>query len=646
MADVITIDVNEKPAIDGFENLIDEIIKTDKATDKLEASGAKAVNTINRIRPAAAQTGQQVSALTSKLAQLGGEVTTGSGKFASFVPDLLKLGPGATVALAGVAGLAGGLAVLNNTGLREGKSNLDRLGGAFGDLYKSVGPTVDIIKTADDTITGISDTIVFNTQKLTENANAWVNWIKGIENTPGADKFFERTEKGFNVLQEEEKRLAAESMKRGQASELASVKTIEGINQRVKWLKEEQAQIILGARNEKERDQLIQESFEKRKALEARALEIEREIAAQRAINAKYWADLRIASEKRVADDYKRSQDFQSKAYAESIEFQKRIAKDWGDFQKGLASDRREGFLDTAEAIIRAKAEEEKANAERLDGAAKEAAIKKSNDELDGSLHSLRLKRIREEAEQRLQATKIRESEEALRLHNATENDAKLNSQTIAAFKKRQAELQQNLANERAEGAKIILDSERKTAEAEADFKRQQLVKQINDRTEAARKTIQIEKDKKSAIDNIAKDLGGSFDAGAVLKAQDPRQVRANLIDRARSDAAAGGGDKRDQAAAARQAAIDFQKGTTDPNKMAQAAAQAANKTVGAMVASGKLDGDFAKGFANQIQIAAKAQAEAEKLRRDMEEVQKVQEALLNAANPQRSRAGRGGQRG
>jgi len=646
MADIITIDVNEKPAIDGFENLIDEIVKTDKATDRLEESGNKAVSTINRIRPASAQSSAALGQMGERVSQLGVQFSTGSEKLAGFVPNLMRLGPAGGVAVAAVAGIAGGLAILNNTGLRDGKSNLDRLGGAFGNLYKEIGPNIDILKTADNTITGISDTIISNTEVLTENTRKWVAWIKGVEDTKKTDEFFARTQSGFEKLREEEKRLTAETDKRKQSEEIANVKTIEEISNRLKWLREEQSQIVLNTMNEKERDQKLQESFQKRAALEARLTELEKSAAAERAAAAKYWADLRIDAEKRVAASYKQQRDFEAKAYEESIAFQKRVAKDFAEYQRGLASDRREGFLDTAEAIVRARNEEEKALAERLQGEAREAAIRKSNSELDDSLHVLRIKRIKEEMNQRLQATKVAEVEEEIRLHQQGENDSKLNTQTRNAFKQRTAELEQKLKEAQQDAAKIVLDADRKLAVEEADFKRQQLVRQIQDRTEAARKQIQVEKDKKAALDGVAKGASEGvpgLDASAILKAQRPEDVRRQLIERARRDA---GPDKKDQADAARQAAQDFARGKVDPTKMAQAEMDAANKTVGAMVSSGKLDQATGQAIANQIRIAAQQQAETDQLKKRMDELQKIQDALINASNPNRNRAGAGGQKG
>lgn len=649
MADVITLDVNEKPAIDGFENLIDEIVKVDKATDRLEDSGNKAVSTINRIRPAAAQTSPALNQIQERVSQLGFQLSTGSEKAAGFVPQLLRLGPAGATAVAAVGGLAAGLAILNNTGLRDGKSNLDRLGKAAGDLVGQFVPTIDVIKTADDTITGMSDTIIANTEVLTENVRKWGLWVKGVQDTKKTDEFFARTQAGFEKLREEEKRLTAETDKRKQSEEIANIKTIDEVSNRLRWLREEQSQIVRNTISEKERDDKLQESFQKRAALEARLTELEKNAAAERAAAVKFWADLRIAQEQRVAADYQKQRDFEAKAYQQSIDFQKRVAKDFADYQKGLQSDRRSGILDTAEAVVRAKSEEEKALAERLQGEAREAAIRKSNSDLDDNLHTIRIKRIKEEMNQRLQATKIAEVEEEIRLHNQTEGDAKLNTQTMRAFKQRQAELQQQLKEAQQEGAKIVLDADRKLAVEEADYKRQQLVRQIQDRTEAARKQIQVEKDKKAALEGIEKgaSLGvPGFDAAAVLKAQRPEDVRRQLMERARRDAAAGGGDKREQADAARQAAFDFAKGKTDPTKLAQAELDAANKTVGAMVAGGKLDNAVAGALANQLRIAAQQQAESDQIKKRVDEIQKIQDALINASNPARNRAGAGGQKG
>lgn len=680
MADVITIDVNEKPAIDGFENLIDEIVKTDKATDRLEASGNKAVSTINRIKPAAGQSSAALSQMGEKVSQVGVHLTTGNEKLAGFVPNLLRLGPAGAIAVGAVAGLAGGLAILSNTGLKDGKSNLDRLTTSFGGLYKEVGPNINLLKMADDAVTNVSRTIAFNTNALAENARTWVLWAKGVQDTKKTDEYFARTQSGFAKLREEEVRLGEETKKRSQTEGIASVKTIQEINQRLRWLREEQVQIINNSTTEEERDRRLQESFQKRGQLEARLTELEKSSAAERAAAVKAWADQRIAADQRVAASYKQQREIESKAYQESISFQKQVAKDWADFQKGLAADRREGFLNDAEGILRAKAEEEKALAERLQGAAKEAAIKKATDDLDSALFSLRQKRIREEMNQRLQASKVSEVENEIRAHRQTENDAKLNQQTMRAFKNRDAELQQRLKEAQQEEAKIVLDANRKLGVAEGDFKRQQLAKQIQDRAEAANKQIQIEKDKKSALEAAAKDAG--VDAGAILNGQDPNQVRRNLMDRARKEAAQRFAQSEQgrqlqetskfekqwgselgvdpnksanqfrrmqaqaQADAARQASADFQRGKTDPGRLAQAELDAANKTVGAMVSSGKLDAALAQAVGNQLTIAAKQQAQADQLAKDVKSLQDAQNALINAANPARNRAGAGGQRG
>lgn len=649
MADVITLDVNEKPAIDGFENLIDEIVKVDKATDKLEDSGNRAVSTINRIRPAAAQSSAALGQIGEKVSQLGVQFSTGSEKVAGFVPNLLRLGPAGSAAVATVGGLAAGLTILNNTGLRDGKSNLDRLGKSAGDLAGQFLPAIDVVKTADKTISGISDTIVENTDVLAENIRKWALWVKGVRDTKETDDFFERTQSGYAKLREEEKRLSSETEKRKKSEEIANIKTIDEVSNRLRWLDEEQSQIIRNTISEKERDEKLQESFQKQAALESRLAELEKAGAAERAANAKFWADRRIAEEQRVATSFAQQREFESKAFQESIDFQKRVAKDWADYQRGLQADRRSGILDTAEAVIRAKAEEEKALAERMQGEARDAAVRKSNSDLDDNLHTLRIKRIKEEMNQRLQATKVSEVEDEIRRHNQTEGDAKLNSETMRAFKQRQVELQQQLKEAQQEGARIVLDADRKLAVEEAEYKRQQLVRQIQDRTESARKQIQVEKDKKAALENIEKGASAGvpgFDASAVLRAQRPEDVRRQLMERARRDAAAGGGDKSDQAAAARQAAVQFSQGKTDPTKLAQAELDAANKTVGAMVASGKLDNAMAAALGNQLRIAAQQQAESEQIKKRVEEIQNVQDALINASNPARNRAGAGGQRG
>lgn len=649
MADVITLDVNEQPAVDGFENLIDEILKVNKATEELEDDADKAVSTINRIRPAAQQTGTALSQMGEKVSQLGVQFSTGSEKIAGFVPNLLRLGPVGTTVVGALGGIAAGLTILNNTGLREGKSNLDRMTGAFGDLYKSVGPTIDIVKVADDTISGISDTIVFNTKTLADNLTEWKNWTLGIYNTPGAEKFWGRQQQATQAAAEDEKAYADAARERGAAFELAGVKSQAEIDRRRTALRQERAEAYLNVQSDKERAKALEDIAKRRAALEARSLEIDKESAQQRVANQKYWAEQRLASDRQLADQYKANRDAEARAYQESVEFQKRVAKDFADYQRGALADRREGYLDTAEAIVRARAEEEKALAERLQGDARDAAIRKANVELDDSLHQLRIKRIKEEMSQQLQATKVVDAEEALRRHNQTEGDAKLNTETMRAFKQRQADLQQLLKEAQQEGAKIILDADRKLAVEEADYKRQQLTRQIQDRTEAARKQIQVEKDKKAAMEGIAKGAGEGvpgFDAAAVLKAQRPEDVKRQLMERARRDAAAGGGDKREQAEAARQAGADFAKGKVDPTKLAQAELDAANKTVGAMVAGGKVDKAVAGALANQLRIAAQQQAESDQIKKRVDEIQKIQDALINASNPAKRRSGAGGQRG
>jgi len=724
MADVITLDVNEKPAIDGFENLIDEIVKVDKATDKLEDSGNRAVSTINRIRPAAAQSSAALGQIGEKVSQLGVQFSTGSEKVAGFVPNLLRLGPAGSAAVATVGGLAAGLTILNNTGLRDGKSNLDRLGKSAGDLAGQFLPAIDVVKTADKTISGISDTIVENTDVLAENIRKWALWVKGVRDTKETDDFFERTQSGFAKLREEEKRLSSETDKRKKSEEIANIKTIDEVSNRLRWLREEQSQIIRNTVSEKERDEKLQESFQKRAALESRLAELEKAGAAERAANAKFWADRRIAEEQRVATSFAQQREFESKAFQESIDFQKRVAKDWADYQRGLQADRRSGILDTAEAVIRAKAEEEKALAERMQGEARDAAVRKSNSDLDDNLHTLRIKRIKEEMNQRLQATKVSEVEDEIRRHNQTEGDAKLNSETMRAFKQRQVELQQQLKEAQQEGARIVLDGDRSLAIEEQAFKRQQAVRAIEERKEAEKRQIDIakaskdaelsiseinrkfveskqeeeykkrremadvyykwmtaenghtakevfefnremylrglddkraadkrqiemEREKRAVLVELAKakglDARASEGAFNILQNQDPRKVRQELIDRARRDA---GPDKKDQADAARQAARDFAKGNVDPTKMAQAELDAANKTVGAMVAGGKLDNAMAQALGNQLRIAAQLKADTDRVQKQVDELQKVQDALINASNPNRNRAGAGGQKG
>lgn len=666
MADVITIDLNAKPAIDGFEALIDEIVKTDKATDQLEASGQKAVSSFNRVRSQATATNPALNQMQERLSQLGVQFSTGSEKAAGFVPQLLRLGPAGITAVAAVGGIAASLAILNNTGLRDGKSNLDRLGTSFGDLAKTVLPSIDVIGKADEVVTGISDTIIFNTEVLTKNAREWVAWLKGVKDTTETDKFFERTQAGFAKLREEEKKYADAAKARGEAAEVAGIKTVEEVKQRIQWLREEASQIVLNTRDEKERDAKLQEVGQRRQALEARLLEVEKETAQARAAAVKYWADQRIAAEQRVAASYKEQRQKEAKAYEESIEFQKRVAKDWADYQKGLASDRRQGLLSDAEAIVRARRDEEVALAERLEGAQKEAAIKKANSELDDSLHVIRIKRIKEEMNDRLGATKVAALEEEIRLHNQTENESRLNTQTRKAFKDRQDDLQKQLRDAQQEAAKIVLDTDRKLAVAEADFKRQQLTRQIQDRTAAAAKQIELEKQKKEALDRLAKGEGTSsgegIDAQAILKAQRPQDVRKQLMDRAAAEArqrfrfenrdldrrAESSDDAREElkrgqnkaaAEAAKQASQDFAKGKTDPARLAQAEVDAANKTAQALVQRGDLDKSVAQALANQLQIAAQQQAKQEQLDRELKALKDGQDALIGASNPGRGRS-------
>ncbi|MBS0206641.1 MAG: hypothetical protein JSS49_27505 [Planctomycetes bacterium] len=182
---------------------------------------------------------------------------------------------------------------------------------------------------------------------------------------------------------------------------------------------------------------------------------------------------------------------------------------------------------------------------------------------------------------------------------------------------------------------------------------------------QAAQKTIEIEQAKQQQL----KALRGEALEKAGVKGQDllklanPNDVRKTLQDQAREaarqKAAAdnqglfreaqfdSGGEARKkydrllqqaQDEAGRQAARDFNKGKTDPAQLAQAQAQAANKQLGALQASGKLSDTSVKAMQELIQTTATEQARTDALQRQVDQMVKDAASLRSNSQQQLQR--------
>ena len=725
MADTITIDLDAQSAIDGFNKLVDEMVEAEKAVEDLEQAGQDSVNSVdqlakrfkiaegsgggfanrvNSISIASDRANPAINQMKERVAQLSGQFSTGSEKAASFIPQLLRIGPAGAVAVGAVVGIAGALSVLNNTGLKDGKSNLDRLGESATNLVGKFVPATNVIKNMDGTITVFTNQLTEFIDKQAKAAEGWIAFVKGTQADNGREKFFKQTQEGFDKLREVEKKLALQAQERGEAERIAGLKTEEEVRKQLQFLQQEQAQKAL---NRSLDEKAIEDYTKKREALESQLTAVIKQANDQRAANIKAFNDAKIADENRVAKFYKEARDRETKAFGEAIELQKRIAKDFRDFQRGLAADTRSNLISDVEARVRAEAEEKKALAERLEGKAKEAELRKIDNETEGILHQARLKRIKEELNEALATTKVQQLQEDLVKHQSEEADVRFNKALLQRHKEREQQLKQQLVSAQADAQKLVYDATRKYADEEAAYRRFNLVQQINDRKEAAAKQIELEKQKKEALKAALNDGGkgadgqpdanaqaAAFDAKAILQGQSAKNVLKQLQDRARKEAEAKfkkdnagrereamfdsdlrdsfnqdaqqagnkaaqqtaknfAADQRERALRARMTAEQLAKRDAsgdnnfkiDPRQLAQAQVDAANATAKDLVSQGKLDANVAQALANQLRIAGNQQVKVDEIAEQVRQLQEAQAALLGQQQRQGNRSGLGGQR-
>lgn len=97
---------------------------------------------------------------------------------------------------------------------------------------------------------------------------------------------------------------------------------------------------------------------------------------------------------------------------------------------------------------------------------------------------------------------------------------------------------------------------------------------------------------------------------------------------------------------ARRQAVLDARQGNVGADEQAQVANNLANKTIGQMQRQGKLSADVVGTQQQAVQVMAQQQANTDALTQQVKQVQNSLDALKNASDPGRWRAGMGGQRG
>lgn len=423
---------------------------------------------------------------------------------------------------------------------------------------------------------------------------------------------------GFENLRKFNDDLAVSEKARARVAEIASLTTIEALDKEVTAIRNKAAvEAQAGRDNAAQINEL--------KILEAQRIKI---IEAEETAR-KQSLERSLALRKQYDDNYAKSQEAAQwasvKSFKKAYDEEKKILEDFYAFRRGVVNDSRNNAIANGEAEVKNYGAIQKARADQLQGEAKIAAQRKAEGETEAALHNLRLKRIQEDLRAALESAKTEEQ---------------IN--------------------------KAQYDAVRKTINENAEFRRQQRAKQVQDEIEDANRSVEVEKEKqaklKAAREQLAEkagvkgqdllNLGKRADVSKIL--QDQARERAkqkaaadnkDLFNKAQFDS--GGDDrklydkriKKAQDDAARQAARDFNKGKTNPNDLAQAQGQAANKVIGGLQQQGKLSADSVTVMQQTVQAAADLQATTDALQRQVADLQKAAGIVANKAQQGRKQA-------
>lgn len=509
------------------------------------------------------------------------------------------------------------------------KSDLAAVGSEIGTVLKNMAveatPLLTLIreqgpkawKAVDEAVTRHNDTMIENINLLRD---ALIGTRKLEEANAKLEAQREKERAGFEAIRKVNEVLADREQARARAAEIASIKTVEGIENEIRATRERAAQQAQAGQDAADIERRLLADLT---ALENQRTKIHEEANAKQLASDERARQMRQRYDEMYTKFVEGQQQIRVKAMQEEYDREKERLEDLAAFRRNLESDRRSNVMSELESVIKARTEQKKAALDGLEADARAAAQKRLDRDTEEALHALRLRRIRAET-----------------------------ADQVAA------------ARTESEQRRATMDGIRKLEDANAEFARRRRVQQIEDETAAARRSVEIERDRqaklKEAREQVAEKAGVKGED--LLANADRRDVLANLREQARRQAeqrtreysgflvrgAIPSDENREryaqlqrqaQAEAMRQAQQDFLKGKTDPQQLAQAQAQAAQKQLNALQQNGKLSADSVQTMTQLVQAAAENQATTEALQRQVADLQKAAGIIAQKGQQQRKQA-------
>jgi hypothetical protein len=511
------------------------------------------------------------------------------------------------------------------------KSDLAAVGSEVGTVLKGMAvaatPLLRVIgeqgpkawKAMDEAVTRHND-------RMIENINLLRDAVIGTRELEAANAKLEaqreKEKSGFEAIRNVNATFAEQQKERARAAEIASIKTVEGIEREIQATRERSAR---EAQAGQDAEAIGRRLLTDLNALENQRTKIHEEEVAKQTASDQRASQLRKSYDENYTKFVEGQQQIRVKAMQAEYDREKERLDDLAAYRRQVAADRRSELISDFEATIKARAEQQKAAVEGLKTDAKVAAQRKIDRDTEEALHALKVRRIKNEANEAIEAAK-------------TESEQR----------------------------KAAIEGTRKLEAAEAEFRRRQKVQQIEDETAAARRSVEIEKDKQAklkAAREEALDKAG-IKGEDLLKGADRRDVLANVREQARRQAesrtreysgfllkGAPSDENREKYArlqrqaqekAMDEAQRDFMKGKTDPQQLAQAQAQAAQKQLVTAQSQGKLSADVVQTLTMAIRTSAEQQATTEALQKQVADLQKAAGVVGQRAQQTRKQ-GQGG---
>lgn len=512
------------------------------------------------------------------------------------------------------------------------KSDLAAVGSEVGTVLKNMAveatPLFTLIreqgpkawKAVDEAVTRHNDAMI-------ENINLLRDVLIGTRELEAANAKLEaQREKergGFEGLRRVNEQLASEQKDRARAAEIASIKTVEALENEIRATRE---RIARQAQVGEQGAEFERRAHAELNALEARRTRIHEEELAKQTASDQRASQLRKSYDEMYTKFVEGQAQIRAKTMQAEYDREKERLDDLAAYRRQAAADRRSELISDVEATLKARAEQQKAAVEGMQTDAKAAAQRKIDRDTEEALHALRVRRIKNEANEAIEA-----------------------------------------AQTEAEMRKAAIEGTRKLEAAEAEFRRRQKVQQIEDETAAARRSVEIEKDRQAKLKAAREEaLGKAGIKGEdLLKGADRRDVLANLREQASRQAeqrtreyggflvrgAIPSDENREKYArlqrqaqekAMDEAQRDFLKGKTDPQQLAQAQAQAAQKQLFTAQSQGKLSADVVQTLQQAIRTSAEQQATTEALQKQVADLQKAAGVIGQRAQQTRKQ-GQGG---